>query len=96
MKVYANTVGYTINDEELVEALFELKEMKETNYGKYVLMYKRLCDNVRKHLDIKNLIGMSYNSQLVIIHVYNVMAGEFDVFKQGRDEIGMYVEVGEA
>lgn len=95
-KVYANEVGYVIESKEMVEVVQELRELRKSNYAKYILIFKELGNKIREDLEISNLISINILDESTVgILTYNIVAGQFDVFIQGKDEIGFYIEIGE-
>ncbi|OME54079.1 hypothetical protein BSK59_15980 [Paenibacillus odorifer] len=95
VKVYANEVGHAIESEELVEIVQGLRVLRQESPMQYALMYKDLCNGIREDLGINNLISLVLMDEITVgVFIYNIVAGDFDVFQQGQDENGLYIEVG--
>lgn len=96
VKVYANELGHVIVSEALVDLVLTLKLLKAQDEGVFRAAYKELCNQVRDEIGIDNLISLVLvDESSVGVLVYNIMAGSDDHYKQGEDENGMYLVIGE-
>ncbi|TVX85999.1 hypothetical protein [Paenibacillus agilis] len=96
VKVYANEVGHVIVSEQLVDLILTLQLLKSQEERVYRAALKELSNQVREELEIDNLISLLIlNESTVGVLVFNIMADTDDFYKQGEDEIGVYLAIGE-
>lgn len=96
MKIYADKTQYTIEDKELYEYLWYLVDLRNKNYGEFVLRHKELTHRIRSALHtnrVMTITPMKYGKVAVL--TFGIIANEFSFYTTGRDENGIYIEIKE-
>lgn len=97
MRVYADRVMTT--ESPLMKAICHglIKREQERHTEKYRQFYKKVCNKIRKDLQITSVVGIraSKDGSKIDLFIYNVEADPDEVYPQTYDETvqQMYIEV---
>jgi hypothetical protein len=73
IKLYNCTDSNLIDDLKRIREIEQMSKDNEKYYEYYKIMYKALCNAVRRSIEIKNLVGLAFNKDQTEVGVF-----EFD------------------
>ena len=79
-------------DENLFKAIERVLSIREKSVGEYLIQLKRLCNHVRKSMDLDRVLGMinaiqkEDGKEVVLIFIYDIEATENNFYTQKFDE----------
>jgi hypothetical protein len=96
-RLYAKEM-YISKNEEMIVYCEMLKYIEERDKELFIEMYKKVCNIVRKHIDINNVIGlaMNENNDEVAVYVYDAKADDnFYIQYFDKEKKIPYIEIEE-